>query len=340
MQKRAAAVLTPEAEQEAMQGMAPQPGGMPMQDPSMGGAPMPPEAGGMPGAPQGNGGGQLPPEILQDAQFIQWLAQQGVQFDPNSGMFMGPDGQPLPADAVMQAYQAYQQEMAAAQGGAPQGQPMPPDQAAAQGGMPSQEAAAAQGGQLPPEILNDQVFMQFMQEAMGTQFDPNSGMFMDGQSGQPIPPEMVMQAYQEFQTQMQATQGGAAPEDGAPAEGAAPAEGGQPAPEQGAVLPPEVMEQFQSIVDASIDNFTAQLDKKLEALMDKLETVKMALESLRDTDDQRSKQDKDALKQMQDDLAAELNPTTKTASIEQPRPVKPKAQTRPVNVFEFLARRK
>ena len=301
---------------------------------------MPPEAGGMPGGPQGSGGGQLPPEILQDAQFIQWLAQQGVQLDPNSGMFIGPDGQPLPADAIMQAYQAYQQEMAAAQGGAPQGQPVPPDQAAAaQGGMPPQEAAATQGGQIPPEILNDQVFMQFMQEAMGTQFDPNSGMFMDGQSGQPIPPEMVMQAYQEFQTQMQAAQGGAAPEGAAPAEGA-PAEGGQQAPEQGAGLPPEVMEQFQSIVDASIDNFTAQLDKKLEALMDKLETVKMALESLRDTDDQRSKQDKDALKQMQDDLAAELNPTTKTASLEQPKPVKQKAQARPVNVFEFLAKRK
>ena len=390
MRKRAAAVLTPEAEQAAMQGMADPSmgGGMPPQDPSMlGGTPEGAPAGAMPGAPQGAGGGQIPPEVLQDQQFIQWLAQQGVQLDQASGMFIGPDGQPLPVEAIVQAYQVYQQEMMAAQGGgAPQGgpmppqdpsmgggmppqdpsmmggEPMPPDQGMApeQGGMPPQDPsmmqggpmppAGPEGGQLPPEILQDQMFMQFMQEVMGAQLDPNSGMFMDMQSGQPIPPEAIMQAYQMFQQEMQNMQGGGAPQDPSMAGGMPPQDpsmmqGGSMPPDaaqQGQppapALPPEIMEQFQSVIDSSIENFTSQLDKKIESLIDKLETVKMAIESMRDTDDQRSKQDKDELKQMQDDLAAELNTSSVKTASEKPKRGS-KSKTRPVNVFEFLSKK-
>lgn len=80
------------------------------------------------------------------------------------------------------------------------------------------------GGQIPPEILQDQMFIQFLQEALGVSLDTASGMFM-GPNGEPIPPELIIEAYQEFQT-MQA-QGGMAP--AAPAGGAGmPPEAGMP----------------------------------------------------------------------------------------------------------------
>ena len=330
MRKRAAAVLTPEAEQAAVAppqdpmaagGMPP--GGAPMGgDPAaMGGAPMPPP-GGAPAA-AGPNGGQIPPEILQDAQFIQWLASQGVQLDQASGQFIGPDGQPLPAEAIMQAYQMYQQQMMGQQGGAPAGDP------AAMGGAP------AQGGQLPPEILNDQMFMQFMQEAMGAGFDPNSGQFVDMQSGQPIPPEAIMQAYDAFQQQMQA-QGGGSPQGGEAPEGAAPEGGAAPAGDAGAGAPPQASE-IQSMIEAVLDNFTSMLDKKLEAIVDKVETLRMAVESMRDTEDQRTKQEKDSAKELQDEIAADLQPTVKTASVKPVQKKRPAVSApKPVNMFDIL----
>lgn len=361
MRKRAAAVLTPEAEQAAMQdpSMGAQ-GGMPadpmaMQGDPMQGAPAPAE-----GA-TGPNGGMIPPEIVQDQQFLQWLQSQGITFDPQSGQFLGPDGQPVPADIIMQAYQQYQAEL---QGQAPQGADpnagaMPPmDPAAAQGAMPPAEdpaamaggmppadpsmmqdpnagamapAAPAQGGGLPPEILQDQAFMSFIQDpqnGLGIPFDPNSGAFVDPQTGQPIPDDMIMQAYQVFQQQ----------QGGAPAEGAAP-EGQAPEAAAAAGMPPEMLDQFQSMIDAAIQNFTAQLDKKLETLMDKLDTVKMALESQRDTEDKRAKQDKDDAAALRDEIAAELNPTgtVKEASAQKPKAQAKRASAvKPINMFDLL----
>lgn len=312
LRKRAAAVLTP----EAMQAAAPPP-----QDPAMAGG-MPPADPAMAGGAPAAGGGQIPPEILQDQQFIQWMAQQGAAFDPQTGQFMAPDGSPVPPEMVMQAYQAYMAEMQG-QGMAPAGGPAP------QGGMPPA------GGQLPPEIMQDQLFLQFMQEVVGVQLDPNSGMFIDPQSGQPLPPEIVMQAYQEFQQQM-AAQGGQ------PGAGEPPAAGpeGQGAPAQeGAAIPPEIADQFQSMIDAAMQNYSAELDKKLETLMDKLDTVKMAIESMRDTDDKRTASDKSEAAAVRDELAAELTPTVKTASAK-PAHTARKQAPRPVNMLDILANRR
>lgn len=359
LRKYAAAVLTPEAEQAAAGAPPPDAGMMP----PAGGAPMPPDAGGgmapPPGggmAPQGPQGGQLPPEILQDQQFIAWLAQQGVQFDPQSGMFFGPDGQPLPAEIIMQAYDQYMQEM---QGGGamppeaaagapppadagampPPAGPLPPEAGAGMAPPPPADAGAmppeAAGG-MPPEggapaggdMFQDPEFMAFLQDMLGVQVDPQSGQAFDLQTGQPIPPEELEQIYQQFQQQM--------------AQGGMPPEGGAPAGPEGGAFPPEVAEQFQSMIDASLENFTAQLDKKLETLMDKLETVKMAIEAIRDTDDQRAKQEKDHNKQLQDEIAAELTPTSeKTASVATPRPRKAAKQPKPSipapqNMFDLL----
>lgn len=336
LRKFAAAVLTPEAEQAAVQGgmggapMAPgmPPAGAAPMDPAamQGGAPMDPAMMGgapAPGAPQGSGGGQLPPEIMQDQGFLQWLQQMGIMFDPQSGMFYDPQGQPLPAEVIMQAYQQYQTEMqgaAAPQGAAPAGAPMDP--AAMQGGAPMDPAAmggAPAAGGLPPEVMQDEQFAQFM-AGVGAQLDPNTGSFMDPTTGQPLPPEVVMQAYQAYQQQM----------GGAPMDGGAPAGGAMP--EGGNEIPQEILDQIQSVVDASIQNFSAQLDKKIETLVDKLETVKMAIEAMRDTDDQRDKEEKDATKALQDEIAAELQPTVKEASVK-PQPIE---APKPINMFEFI----
>jgi len=333
LRKSAAAILTPEAEQAAVQppqdpAMA-QAAGMPA-DPAMQGG-MPPQdpaaMGGMPPAASGPNGGQIPPEIMQDQQFIMWLQQQGVVLDQQSGTFVDQmSGQPVPADAIVQAYQMYQQQMAGAQGA--------PADPAAQGGMPPQDPAAAQGGmppqggQLPPEILQDQAFMEFMTQAMGAQFDGQQ--FIDPQAGQPIPPDLIVQAYQQFQQQMAGGQGGAPAE--APA-GEAPPEGGAPAGQ----LPPEVMEQLQSAVDASIQNYTAQLDKKIETLLDKLDTVKQALESMRDTDDERDAATKKEAQDLRDEIAADLAPSmpAKTAAENSTRGIK-SGTPRPINMLDLL----
>ena len=129
--KRATAVLTPEAMQAAIQPPMDPAAGAPM-DPAAaggmppGGAPMDPAAGGMPpadpamaGAPmaQGSGGGQIPPEILNDQLFMQFMQTMGVTFDPQSGTFIDPNGQPLSVDEVMQIYDMFQQQVAVLRSG-------------------------------------------------------------------------------------------------------------------------------------------------------------------------------------------------------------------------------
>ena len=70
---------------------------MPPQDPAA--------MGGMPPAASGHNGDQIPPEIMQDQQFIMWLQQQAVVLDQQSGTYVDPmSGQPVPADAIVQAY--------------------------------------------------------------------------------------------------------------------------------------------------------------------------------------------------------------------------------------------
>ena len=176
--KQAAALLTPQAQAAAtapqggapmdpaaMGGMPPQ--GAPMDPAMMGGAPMPP-AGGMPMDPSMMGG--VPPQgapmdpaamqgmpadpaamggapqgaWMQDPQFMQFIQQMGIQVDPQSGMAMGPDGQPVPPQIMDQMYAEFQNQMAAAmQGG------VPPQGAPEQGMSP-------EGGQMPQPGLDEQ----------------------------------------------------------------------------------------------------------------------------------------------------------------------------------------
>ena len=100
IKKIAASLLTPEAEQAAMMGAAP------------GGAPA---------------NTQVPPEILSDMEFVQFLQMTaGIVFDPNVMSFIGPDGSMIPADMILQAYDAFNQQRAMSQGAAQGGAPMDP----------------------------------------------------------------------------------------------------------------------------------------------------------------------------------------------------------------------
>lgn len=163
--KKAAAVLTPEAEQAvASAGMPPagQPG-MPVQGAApagmpMPGAPMDPSM--MQGAPAPQAapvdpsmmaqGGMPAAQPVQDPMFLQFLMQvMGLQPDPNTGMIIDPStGQPVPDDVLQQLYAEFQAQMAQ--------QSAPVDPAAGMGdpaaaGMPGPEAAQPEAG-IPSEI--------------------------------------------------------------------------------------------------------------------------------------------------------------------------------------------
>ena len=161
----------------------------------------------------------------------------------------------LTPEAMQAAMQPPPQDPAA-MGGAPMDPSMmggaPMDPAMAAGGQPPVDPAMAGGtpmppaGGIPPELMQDQVFLQFLAEVFGIMLDPRSGQFFD-QNGQPVTPEMLMQAYQAYMQgmqQLQAQGGGMPPADpamagGMPADpaamGAAPMD---PAMAGGAPMPP------------------------------------------------------------------------------------------------------
>ena len=345
MRKRAAAILTPEAMQAAGAiPEAPQGGMVPPQDmsPDMGG--MPPQEMPQPDMQQGmamqgvgSGGGQIPPEIMQDQQFIQWLASQGIQLNPQTGQFVGPDGQALPVDVIVQAYQEFQ-AMMQQQSAAMSPQEAQPQQMPAQGAdmsMPQQgtQQGTQQGGQLPPEILQDQMFLQFMAEVGGMQPD-QSGQFIDMQTGQPVPPDFIMQAYQEFQMQMQQQQEQG---DQMPDYGSQPMQPEQMPPQNqaGGAMPSEVLDQIQTMLDSTLQAYTASIEKRLEAFNDKLDAVKTAIESIGNKDDQRQPVDKDEAEMLRQELANELQPTVKTAAAK-PASKPTFSAPKPINMFDML----
>lgn len=280
--KQAVAVLTPEAEQAAMQppmDPAMAAGGVPMDPMAAGGMPPAPGAGaapmgGDPMAPQA--GGQIPPEILQDQMFIQFLQEAlGVSLDPASGMFMGPNGEPIPPELIIEAYQEFQTMQA-------------------QGGMAP--AAAAGGAGMPPEAGMPPAAEMDPAMAAGGAPMPGGAAPMDPMAAG-VPPEAA---------------GGVPPEMGGAPEGAPAAEAsGQD----------QVIQEILSSVEAVLQAFSGKLDKQLSAILDKIDALKLDITSLRDTTDQRSKMEEDEAQRIREELEAELTPTSaKSASISIPAP--------------------
>ncbi len=279
--KRAAAVLTPEAMQAQQSAMPPQ-GGIPM-DPSMGGGV----------STQG-----MPP-------------QGGMPMDPSMMGGMTPQG----------------------------GMPMDPSMG---GGMPPQ-------GALPPEILQDQQFLMFLQQAMGITVDPNSGTFMDP-NGQPIDPNLIMQAYQAYMQEMAMMQqqggmpmdpsmGGGMPPQGMPPQGGIPMDpsmmGGSPM--DPAMTPPQGPD-IASTVESLFKEHTANLDRKLSALLDKIEALSSTIDSLitsRDREINRDEEEAALIAELEQELShpAPVQPVQMGI----PAPMEPKqAFIRPISIMEII----
>jgi hypothetical protein len=336
--KQATAVMTPEAMQAAIQppmdpsmggGMPADPsmmGGMPPQDPAMmGGAPAPAPAPAM--GPQGAGGGQIPPEILQDQMFMEFLQSMGIMFDPQSGTFMDPNGQPLAVDEIIQIYDMFQQELAAQQGGAP-----------AEGGAPMDPAMAGAG--MPPEAGGAPMAPGGDMAAMGGMEAAPAGAVAPAQEGMDpslaLPPDAAMD-------------GGMPPMDDGSGNAAAmdPAAGGDPAMAAGAEQPDPIMEIASAVmsgVEATLEDFTANIEKKLSALLDKVEGLNKAVDALQQTTDRRDDDDKKKEASLQDELAAELQPTL-AVPVEEPQAIEmvPKtaaAKPAPTNLFDFICQQK
>ena len=179
-----------------------------------------------------------------------------------------------------------------APGGAPMGGPMPPQ------GAPMGAPGMAPGAGIPPEALQDQEFLQTLAQA-GVQIDPATGQAF-GPDGTPVPPEAVAQAFAQWQAA------------GGPQAAAAETQPPAGPDANAAGQPPQ--QDIQSMLDSSLQAAMASLEKRLETLVDKLDTLKMEIESLRDTDDMRSRQDRAEQRSAQEDLAAELVGGVKQAS--------------------------
>lgn len=333
MTKRATAVMTPEAMQAAVQppmdpamGGMPPGGGAPMPpvDPAaMGGAPMPP-GGGAPAA-TGSGGGAIPPEILQDQLFMQFMQAMGVMFDPQSGNFIDPNGQPLSVDEVMQIYDMFQQQVAAQQGGAPAGGGAPdPAMAGAPVGAPVDPAAA--GGMPPDAAMADPA--AGMDPAAAAPVDPAMG----------VPPEAAMGGVPAGDPTAMAAGGMPADPMADPAAmGAAGGAGEEQLAENDPIM--EISSAVMSGVEATLEEFSANLEKKLSALLDKVESLSKSVDALQQTADGRSSYDKANEISLEDELAAELQPSMAEPAAE-PVPLDlGKTASKKVNLYSFICKK-
>ena len=156
-------------------------------------------------------------------------------------------------------------------------------------------------------VLTPEAEQAAMQGGMG----PQGGM---PPQGAPMDPSM-MGAPQSGMMPPGGDMGGMPPEAAQPPQGT-----------EGMEMPPEIMQQVQKTIDDSIRAFSAQLDKKLSALLDKIDVIKDAIEEYNNTDDRRSTADKEELRGLQEDLRNELEPSggVKTAS------------TKAFNVFDLI----
>ena len=320
LEKTAVAALTPEAMQAVQAPMAPQ-GGAPMDPAAMGGAPMgapaappmggapmdpaamggamPPDAAGA-GVPVGPAGGTVPPEILQDQEFLMFLQQMmGIIFDPQSQMFMDQQGQPIPAEMIIQAYQEFRTQMdAQSQGGMPQGG-APMDPAAMGGAMPPEGAPmdpSALGGAMPPEAAAalPPGGAPMDPAAMGGAMPPEGAPMDPSAMGGAMPPEAAA-----------AMPPGGAPMDPAAMGGAMPPEGAPMDPAAGDPMT-QMAEMVLSAVETMLNESLSAQEKKISTILDKLDTLKKDIDSLLNTDNRRTEKDEDEDASLRNELDQEL----------------------------------
>lgn len=182
-------------------------------------------------------------------------------------------------DPAMQAMQA-----------PPQGQPpmdpsmMPPQGAPMDPSMMGQPPMG--GAPMPPQggtgdpVLDQLMAIGFTFDQQGNVYDPN---------GQPVPPEALNQLAQQIMAQM----GGQPPMDpsmtpppGAPMD---PSMGGQPPMDPNMAPPPEAdpMAMMADMINTILDERMSNLDKRIAAITDKLDTVRSLLEDILENKDKK-----------------------------------------------------
>lgn len=237
----------------------------------------------------------------------------------------------LTPEAQQAAMQPPPQDPAAMGGMPPQGAPMDPAMMGAPAGAPPMDSAAAG---MPPEAMGapmgqpgtwmqDQMFLQFLQ-SMGVQVQPD-GSAIDP-NGQPVPPEMMEQIYAQFQQEMAAQQG-AMPPEGAPAEGMPPEGAPGEMPPEAPMGDPVAMQEdvlnqmagmIQDIIDSTMEEKMAVIDKKLSAYADKLDTIKMLLDDILTDSSKAEKAEKAEDAKIDDDIAKDLAGAQESAPVEIP----------------------
>ena len=123
-----------------------------------------------------------------------------------------------------------------------------------------------------------------------------------------------------------------------------PAVAGDPAAMGGEDPIMEIASAVMSGVEAVLEEFTANLEKKMSALLDKVESLNKTVDALTETTDKRTAEDKDHQASLNDDLAAELQPTM-GALVAEPVPLDmlPKAasvkEAQPVSLFDLICKK-
>lgn len=228
---------------------------------------------------------------LMTPEAMQAAAPQPPPMDPAMAQGgMPPQGAPMP----------------------PQGAPMPPppmDPAMAQGGAPA--GAPPPGAPMPPQMdpaALEQMFIEFA-ASQGITLDPQTGGAFDA-NGQPVPPEVIQQLMMQFEQML--AQGGGMPPPADPAMGGAPAGAPPPgAPMDPSMMPPpegmppeaappmeqgpdmaQLMADIQNNIESMVKAELSAQDKKIAAMMDKIDSMKSLLEQLVGTQDQRTAEDK------------------------------------------------
>ena len=106
----------------------------------------------------------------------------------------------------------------------------------------------------------------------------------------------------------------------------------------------EIASAVMTGVEATLQDFAQALEEKIGKLMDKIEDLNKAVESLEKTKDGRSDADKAQQISLEDEIAADLAPSEE-APIAEPVPPMLEAKTasvkpQAVNLFNFICQQK
>lgn len=211
-------------------------------------------------------------------------------------------------------------------GQAPQGAPMDPAMGGAPVGQPPMDPSMGAAPMPPQGGTGDPIVDQLL--AMGFQVDPQGNVY--DQNGQPVPPEQLQQIAQQIAAQM-----GGMPPQGAPMDPAmqgAPMEQPPMDPSMGAPMDPNAapapeadpMVMMADMINTILDERMSNLDKRISAITDKLDTVRSLLEDILENKDRKSTSE-DIAREADEDIKKILTTAQATEAVPPPQMIAPGA---------------